>query len=237
MTSGDVLEVLIVDDDYRVADIHATLVNRVPGYTVVGKAHSAGEARDLARSLRPDLVLMDIYLPDGNGLEVFRSLLEQSDPPDVIVVSAAKEIAAVRAAMQLGAVHYLVKPFDFAALVERLVAYRRMRRHLAALPVEARQSDVDDLFRMLRSTVTAPATMTPVPGKGHSAHTLELVRNAVRASDTDVSAAEVADLVGISRATAQRYLNYLDQHGVVRLRLKYGDAGRPEHRYQLRPRS
>ena len=237
MTGGDVLEVLIVDDDYRVADIHATLVNRVPGYTVVGKAHSAGEARDLARSLRPDLVLMDIYLPDGNGLEVFRSLLEQSDPPDVIVVSAAKEIAAVRAAMQLGAVHYLVKPFDFAALVERLVAYRRMRRHLAALPVEASQSDVDHLFHLLRSTVPAPATMTPGPGKGHSAHTLELVRNAVRASDTDVSAAEVADLVGISRATAQRYLNYLDQHGVVRLRLKYGDAGRPEHRYQLRPRS
>ena len=237
MTGGEQLEVLIVDDDYRVADIHAILVGRVPGYTVVGKAHTAGEARELARSLRPDLVLMDIYLPDGNGLEVFRSLLEETDPPDVIVISAAKEIASVRVAMQLGAVHYLVKPFDFTALVERLVAYRQLRRHLSALPEEASQSDVDDLFRMLRSTVRAPTTATPPPAKGHSAHTLELVRNAVRASDSDVSAAEVAEVVGVSRATAQRYLNYLDQHGVVQLRLKYGEAGRPEHRYQMRSRS
>lgn len=237
MTGGDLLEVLIVDDDYRVADIHATLVNRVPGYTVVGKAHTAAEARDLAGSLRPDLVLMDIYLPDGDGLDVFRSLLEQADPPDVIVVSAAKEIASVRVAMQLGAVHYLVKPFDFTALVERLVAYRQLRRHLAALPEEASQSDVDNLFRMLRSSVASPAPAKPLPGKGHSAHTLELVRNAVRASTTDVSAAEVAEVVGVSRATAQRYLNYLDQHGVVRLRLKYGEAGRPEHRYRMRSRS
>lgn len=234
MTTGDALTVLVVDDDYRVADIHATLVNRVPGYEVVGKARTAAEARDLARLLRPDLVLMDIYLPDGNGLEVFRSLLEASDPPDVIVVSAAKEIATVREAMQLGAVHYLVKPFDFTALVDRLVAYRQLRRHLATLPEQASQSDVDDLFRMLRSSVTAPASVIPLPGKGHSAHTLELVRNAVRGNATDVSATEVAEMVGISRATAQRYLNYLDQHGVVRLRLKYGDAGRPEHRYQMR---
>lgn len=212
-------------------------MGRVPGYTVVATAHTAAEARDLTSTLRPDLVLMDINLPDGNGLEVFRSLLEKDDPPDVIVISAANELASVRVAMQLGAVHYLVKPFDFTALVERLVAYRRLRRHLAALPLEASQSDVDDLFRMLRSSVTPATASTSLPVKGRSAHTLELVSNAVRSSSTDVSAAEVADVVVVSRATAARYLNYLDEQGVVRLLLRYREAGRPEHRYQLRPRS
>ena len=222
------LSVLIVDDDYRVAAIHAAFVERVPGYVVVGKAHSARDALEQARALRPDLVLMDIYLPDGDGLEVVRTLLDEPEPPAVIVISAAREIAAVRQAMQLGALHYLVKPFGFAALAERLTAYQRLRRHLAGLHSEPEQADVDQLFGMLRS----PAAALSRPDKGHSAPTLELVRNAVAASEADVSAAEVAETVGISRATAQRYLSYLERHGVVTLQLRYGATGRPEHRYR-----
>lgn len=222
------LTVLVVDDDYRVAGIHAAFVQRVPGYAVVGQAHSAREALSLARSLRPDLVLMDIYLPDGDGLDVVRTLLDQADPPGVIVITAAREIASVRQAMQLGAVHYLVKPFRFAVLAERLVAYQQLRRHMEGLPEEPEQAEVDKLFGMLR----APSSALSRPDKGHSAPTLELVRDAVVTSGHDVSAAEVAETVGISRATAQRYLSYLERHGVLKLQLRYGATGRPEHRYR-----
>ena len=226
--AGDVLDVLVVDDDYRVAGIHAAFVERVPGYRVVGQAHSAQDALARTRELRPHLVLMDIYLPDGSGLEVVRMLLDETDPPAVIVISAAREIASVRQAMQLGALHYLVKPFGFTVLSERLVAYQRLRRRLAGLSDEAQQSDVDELFGMLRT----PASALARPAKGHSAPTLELVRNAVAASTADISASEVAEAVGISRATAQRYLTYLERHGVVTLQLRYGATGRPEHRYR-----
>jgi response regulator of citrate/malate metabolism len=228
--STDALGVLVVDDDYRVAGIHAALVERVPGYEVVGKAHTAEQALVDARSLRPQLVLMDIYLPDGDGLEVVRSLLDEPDPPDVIVISAAREIGSVRRAMQLGAVHYLVKPFGFSVLTERLTAYQQLRRHIAGLD-EPEQAEVDELFGMLRSR----AATTVGAAKGRSAPTLELVRNAVP-DDADISAAEVAEVVGISRATAQRYLSYLERHDVVKLQLKYGTTGRPEHRYQRLPR-
>jgi response regulator of citrate/malate metabolism len=220
------ISVLVVDDDYRVADIHASFVERVPGYAVAGKAHSAAQALALAQSARPDLVLMDIYLPDGDGLDVVRALLDEPNPPAVIVISAAREITSVRQAMQLGAVHYLVKPFRFAALAERLTAYQRLRRHLAAVADEPGQDDVDELFGMLR----VPSLSRP--DKGHSAPTLELVRNAVLKSGADVSAAEVAETIGISRATAQRYLTYLERHGVLKLELRYGATGRPEHRYR-----
>jgi response regulator of citrate/malate metabolism len=226
--TADVLDVLVVDDDYRVAAIHAAFVERVPGYRVVGEAHSAQEALASARDAKPHMVLMDIYLPDGNGLEVVRSLLDEPDPPAIIVISAAREVASVRQAMQLGALHYLVKPFGFNMLAERLVAYQRLRRRMTGLPDEPEQADVDELFGMLR----APASALSRPDKGHSAPTLELVRNAVVASKADVSAAEVADTVGISRATAQRYLTYLERHGVVKLQLRYGATGRPEHRYR-----
>lgn len=226
--TAETLSVLVVDDDYRVAAIHAAFVERVPGYAVVGKAHSAQEALESARSLRPDLVLMDIYLPNGDGLDVLRALLDEPEPPAVIVISAAREIASVRQAMQLGALHYLVKPFGFHVLAERLTAYQKLRRHLTGLQDDPEQADVDELFGLLR----APASALSRPDKGHSAPTLELVRNAVPASGDDVSAAEVADAVGISRATAQRYLTYLERHGVVKLQLRYGATGRPEHRYR-----
>lgn len=221
------VRVLIVDDDYHVAGIHAAYVQRTAGFTVVGQAGTASEARHQAAVLRPDLVLMDVYLPDGNGLDVVRHLLEQADPPDVIVISAARELEVVRASMRLGAVHYLVKPFGYRVLAERLQGYQRLRRHLAGLGGATEQSDVDELFGLMRSPDTASAR----PSKGLSAPTLQLIRGAVRGSDSDVSAAEVSEQTGVSRATAQRYLNYLERQGMVTLQLRYGTTGRPEHRY------
>ncbi|OLB65244.1 MAG: two-component system response regulator [Actinobacteria bacterium 13_2_20CM_2_72_6] len=219
---------LVVDDDYRVAGIHAAYVARVDGFQVVGQAHTAAEALELAAEAAPDLMLLDLYLPDGDGLSVMRRLNERSGHhPDVLAVTAARDVSSIRTAIQLGAVNYLVKPFPFAALRERLAAYRDLRTRLAEL-TEADQEDVDALLGLLRG----PSLPTR-PAKGHSAPTLALVREAIRVAGRDLSAAEVAELVGISRPTAQRYLSYLVEHGVVHLQLRYGSTGRPEHRYRI----
>lgn len=229
MSGTERIRTLVVDDDFRVARIHAAFVERVEGFEVAGVVHGAEQAAQAMRESRPDLVLMDVYLPDGDGIGVVRRTLEAEDRPDFIIITAARDVATVRAAMQVGAVHYLVKPFGFQALRERLDSYRDLRSRMAALGPEADQTDVDALFGLLRG----PAALPAEPPKGHSAPTLELVRNAVRAARGDVSAAEVAEIVGVSRPTAQRYLSYLAQHGVVRLQLRYGTTGRPEHRYTL----
>jgi response regulator of citrate/malate metabolism len=212
------IRTLVVDDDFRVARIHAAFVERTEGFEAAGVVHGAEQAMAMMDEIRPDLVLMDVYLPDGDGLGIVRAFAERHDHPDFIIITAARDVATVRAAMQVGAVYYLVKPFGFQALHDRLVSYRDLRARMAEISEEADQSEVDALFGMLR---------------GHSAPTLELVRNAVRAADGDISAAEVAEQVGVSRPTAQRYLSYLAQHGVVRLQLRYGATGRPEHRYTL----
>lgn len=221
------IRTLIVDDDYRVAKIHAAYVARIEGFETVGSAHSATGALEAVDRLHPDLVLMDVYLPDGDGLGVVRKLMERDEHPDCVVITAARDVSTVRTAMQLGAVHYLVKPFGFAALRDRLASYRDLRLRMEALEDQADQSEVDALFGLLRGPATLPAS----PAKGHSAPTLELIRDAVRSAPSAVSAAEVAEQVGVSRATAQRYLSYLAQHGIVRLQLRYGATGRPEHRY------
>lgn len=221
------IRTLVVDDDYRVAAVHAAYVAKVEGFQAVGKAHTAAEALQAVTDLRPDLVLMDVFLPDGDGLTVVRSLMDRERHPDVIVITAARDTATVRTAMQLGAVHYLVKPFGFAVLNERLQSYRRLHLRLAGLPHEAEQADVDELFGILRAPTATGAKLE----KGHSAATLALVRDAVRTADDAISATDVARRTGISRATAQRYLNYLERYGLVRLHLRYGGTGRPEHRY------
>lgn len=225
--SEDAIRVLVVDDDFRVADVHAAMVGRVDGFEVVGTSHTAEDARLSIPRLRPDLVLMDIYLPDGSGLDVVRWLRERPEPPDAIVITAARDLDSVRTAVQLGALYYLIKPFGFRALADQLAAYRQLRAGLDALPPNADQRDVDALFGSIRR----PQAVA-VPPKGHSAPTLERVLRCVRGSGEDVSAAQVAEQIGMSRATAQRYLTLLEHQGLVRLDLRYGSAGRPEHRYR-----
>ena len=138
--------------------------------------------------------------------------------PDFLVITAARDMGSVRAAMQLGTVHYLVKPFTFAQLEERLAAYRDLRGRIERID-EAEQHDVDTLYGLLRG----PA---PLP-KGQSGPTMARIRELLHASPDDLSAADIAEHVGISRSTAQRYLAELARQGKIELHLHYGAAGRP----------
>lgn len=218
------IEVLVVDDDTRVARVNAAYVGKVPGFRVVGEAHSAAEALCLMETLpRLDLVLLDHHLPDETGLTVVREMRRRGRPADVIMVTAARDISTVQAAMRLGALQYLVKPFGFAGLRAKLEAYADLRRTLDG-GGEAEQAQVDRIFGALS------AAAEPVLPKGHSP-TAELVRRALFDAEEPLSAQEIAEGTGLSRQTAQRYLKLLERAGRAHLTLRYGDAGRPEHRY------
>jgi two-component system CitB family response regulator len=220
-----VIEVLVVDDDARVARINAAYVEKVPGFRVAGRAHSADEALQLLETLpQVDLVLMDHYLPDGTGLAVVREMRSRGRQTDVIMVTAARDVSTVQAAMRHGALQYLVKPFTFAGLRTKLEAYAGLRRTLDG-GGEAGQAEVDRIFGAL----SAPSE--PGLPKGHSPATAELVRRTLVNAEGPLSAQEIADRTGVSRQTAQRYLKLLERTGWARLTLRYGDAGRPEHRY------
>jgi response regulator of citrate/malate metabolism len=226
-----VIRTLVVEDDFRVSGIHAAYVARVAGFEVVGRTGSVAACLAAVRETHPELLLLDVYLPDGSGLDVLRQLTEDAGGarPDAIMTTAARDVASVRSAMKLGAVGYLVKPFSSAALAERLIAYRELRHRMDVLDPagETDQADVDALFSAAR-----PTALPSMPAKGHSAPTLALVHDAVRTAGRDLSAAEVAEATGVSRATAQRYLSYLVREGLARLELRYGTTGRPEHRYR-----
>jgi response regulator of citrate/malate metabolism len=227
------VRVLVVDDDFAVASVHRGYVDSVPGFEVVGQASTGAEAIAAADTLQPDLVLLDIYLPDMSGIDVLRSLRSSSRAPvDVIVISAARELETVRDAMVSGVVHYLVKPFSRATLKERLEAYASHRaevlRRTTGPERDLEQGDVDRMLQVRHRTMTA----TPLP-KGLSARTLELVASELRNSGADdLSAGEVAQRCGMARVSARRYLEHLERVGLAVVRPRYGAAGRPENGYR-----
>ncbi len=225
------IRTLVVEDDFRVSGIHTAFVDRLAGFEVVAQAATVAATMTAVRDLRPDLLLLDVYLPDGTGLDVLVQMTrdEGGARPDAIMTTAARDVAFVRSAIKLGAVGYLVKPFSSAALTERLTGYRELRERMDSLDhaAEADQAEVDALFN-----ATRPASLPPLPAKGHSAPTLSLVRDTVRSARRDVSATEVAQATGVSRTTAQRYLSYLVREKLLVLELRYGATGRPEHRYR-----
>lgn len=224
------MNVLVVDDDFMVAKLHSRYVSATEGFTVVGVAHSGAEALRAAERHRPDLVLLDIYLPDMDGINVLRELraAEERDgraSVDALFITAARDAGLVRAALRAGALHYLIKPFTQAALQEQLRHVASLRSRFDRLG-EARQEDVDQIFG------TRPPGSRELP-KGLAAHTAELVERILREHPgEDLSASECAEAGSLSRVSARRYLEYFAETGRVEVTLRYGGTGRPERRYR-----
>jgi response regulator of citrate/malate metabolism len=217
------IKVLVVDDDFMVAKVHSGYVAKTPGFQVIGVAHTGADALRAAHDLRPDLVLLDIYLPDMDGLAVLRELRSGPDT-DVIVISAANDVDTVRRAMRGGVLHYLIKPFSYGALFDQLRHFATLHEQLGRLAV-AGQADVDQVFG------SRPRSSSALP-KGLTEQTAELVEKVLRQHPDGLSATECATETELSRVSARRYLEYFTEGGKAEVTLRYGGAGRPERRYR-----
>jgi response regulator of citrate/malate metabolism len=214
------LTVLVVDDDFRVANMHAEIVKAMPGFTVTETVTTLAAAR---RVEPVDLALVDVYLPDGSGVDFVREL-----SGDAMMLTAATEAPTVRAAIAAGALGYLVKPFQPTDLAARLAGYARYRKLLATPGLSA--AGIDAALDALRPKLPpAPQSVAP------PSPTKKLVLQALGAAAHPMSAAEVAEAIGVSRATAQRYLATLATSGDVTIGLRYGTTGRPEQEFTAAP--
>ncbi|MEU8888670.1 response regulator [Streptomyces sp. NPDC048442] len=221
------IEVLVVDDDFYVAKINAHYVSEVPGFRVAGIAHDAAPALAAVERGGIDLILLDQHLPHESGLSLVRRMRGLGYDIDVIMVTADRRAASVREALRVGVLQYIVKPFTCEGLRAKLEAYVQLRSIIED-GAEMDQARIDRMLGALRT----PESEHALP-KGFSERTAELVKRIVGEHGTgrQISAQEVAERARISRSTAQRYLKYLAEAGKLRLSLRYGDSGRPEHLY------
>lgn len=219
--------ILLVEDDRRVAQVNRDLVE-AGGHQVVGLAGTVQEGLELTTRLRPELILLDVYLPDGTGVDLLLALRSAQELTDVIMLTAADDLLTVRRALSLGALDYVIKPFEQARLLGA-VARVGARRGLTGAALT--QSRLDRMLGL-------PGGSLP---KGIDEGMLERVRQVLQGREDEpvrpaaLSAEMVGAEIGVSRVTAWRYLEYLLECGQVELDFSYGAPGRPAKLYRAAP--
>ncbi len=221
------LQVLIVDDDPQIAEIHRHFTEKIDGFGVCGIAGNLEDAEKMSTLLKPDLILLDLYLPEGKGTEILWNLRARHQATDVILITAAKELEPLQEAIHGGVFDYILKPVMFQRFKEALERFRNYRLRMT---VEA-TLDQHTVDRLLHPYKTA-AVGEPIYPKGIDALTLKKIQAVfVQPHPQGLSAEEVAAIIGAGRTTARRYLEYLVAHNELITELVYGTVGRPERRY------
>jgi len=220
------ITVLIAEDDPMVAHLHERTIEGIPDYVVVGKAQDGHQAVALAEELKPDLVILDVYMPHIDGMEVLKRLRSLRVPSDVIMITAARDADHLQEAMRQGALDYIVKPFKLQRLTSSLKAYAA-RTYGLTRQGSLSQCEIDKIMHQERLRVKTTSVTLP---KGLNELTLGMITSCLLQESRAVTADGVASQCGISRVTARRYLEHLVAENQARVALSYG-TGRPSRQY------
>jgi len=218
--------VMIIEDDLAIAQLHHNYLQQLNGFEVIAIATTSAEAQLQLTLLEPDLVLLDVYLPDGSGLNILNQIRGSNRHCDVILITAARDVETLQTAMRGGVVDYLLKPVMFVRLEAALNKYRAQREQLGHVSADLNQGLVD---KMLQSG-SGQEKAGHLP-KGIDGVTLDKIRALFQQEET-YTADEAGEKMGASRTTARRYLEYLIAAGELQADLSYGTVGRPERCYK-----
>ncbi|MFA5535687.1 MAG: response regulator [Bacillota bacterium] len=221
------LGIVIVEDDPMVLEVNKQYIEAVGGFRILGVADQALEALQMVKQLEPQLLLLDIFLPDEKGLYVLKEIRRLGLPTDVIMVTAARDVETIQQGFRHGVVDYIVKPFRFERIKNALISYQEMYRQLQQKDA-LNQMEIDDMGL----SKSKPSEL-PLP-KGLTETTLKQILLLLHEDRGSFSAEEVAANLGIARVTARRYLEYLVSKEKVELEMQYGSVGRPINRYRVK---
>lgn len=224
------IKVLIAEDDPRIALLHQSMVEKIEGFEVVAIANTISELQEFIDVMKPDLLLLDVYFPDGNGIDFLSFMRSHNIMTDVILITAAKEMASLEKSLRHGVFDYLIKPIMFYRFSASLAKFKAYKEKVIGQE-ELSQSKVDEFFNKTMHTQQPLHVGLP---KGVDGLTLEKILSALNQYDTFSSASEIADFLGINRTTARRYLEYLVSTSKVEVDSHYGSVGRPERKYKLK---
>ncbi|AMB89006.1 response regulator [Bacillus altitudinis] len=222
------IKVLIAEDDFRIAAIHESYIQKVQGFQIAGKAKSAKDLWEALQKEQADLILLDVYMPDELGTNLLPLLRERHPEVDVIIITAATETMLLRDALHYGVVHYLIKPVTAQKFTQVLTEYKE-KRELINSKDEVNQTMIDLFFGQIQEE-SQQKDERDLP-TGINSLTLDKVKTFMAAEMNGITAEELGEKMGASRTTARRYVEYLVTTGECRAELAYGIIGRPERKY------
>ncbi|WP_433587662.1 two-component response regulator DpiA [Providencia alcalifaciens] len=220
------IKILIVEDELLLAEIHAEYIKAYPACDKVWLAGNLAEARKMIEYMKPDLILLDNYLPDGKGIDLVHELLQERNSADIVFTTAASDMETVTEAIRLGVFDYLVKPVAYERLGQTLDRYIQRKSVLHGTN-KTNQSQIDDMF----NTYARGESKEELP-TGIDALTLDKVLALFAASDAEYTAETIAETIKLSRTTARRYLEYCLAQHKIEAEIEYGKVGRPQRIYR-----
>ncbi len=223
------IRVVVAEDDERIAEIQQRFLQKVGGFEVVGLSHNLEDTDEMIKILQPDLLLLDIHFPDGNGLNYLKKLRDEEGHTDVILITAAKDIETLKSAIHGGVFDYIVKPIVFNRFQDSLEQYLVHSRRLKSLQ-QIEQQDIDKLIPRVRSNARNKNLETGLP-KGIDSLTLNKIRTLFSDTEGSFGASSVGEAIGVSRTTGRRYLEYMVSTQELIVDVSYGGVGRPERHY------
>ena len=227
------IDMVLVEDDPMVMAVNEGFIRRIDGFSIKSTARTGHDAIKIIQALRPRLVILDIYLPDLDGIQVLKEIRRQGIPSDVIMITAAQDVSTVQDVLRFGVVDYIIKPFKFERIQAALNNYQSYSEQLRNRG-EMNQEDLDRLIKIQTMVEGENSRNREGLPKGLREITLQKVINYLKENRTSLSAEEVAEGVGLARVTARRYLEYLEKNERIFLETRYGSVGRPINKYKVR---
>lgn len=223
----DVLDVLIVEDESELAQLHAELIDKHPRLRLVGIASSLAEAQTQLAQKRPQLMLLDNYLPDGKGITLIGNPLLAHAHCSVIFITAASDMETCSQAIRNGAFDYILKPVSWKRLsqsLERFVQFAEQQRVWKIVD----QQNVDALYQL-----QARNYRQDNGSKGIEVTTLARIQKLFEGqTGRCFSVDDVVNETGLSRTTTRRYLEHCVEAGFLRVEMLYGKIGHPRRLYK-----
>ncbi len=219
------IKVLVVEDDPMVAKFHEHYMGQIKGFELVDTARNGDEALQLLAIKKYDLVLLDIFMPGIDGLSLLSKIRSSNYDVDVIVISAARNSDAIQRALRNGAVDYIIKPFEFERFSLALMNYKSRREMLEEQDM-LKQEELDKSI-----LYKEPSFELAIP-KGLDRNTLRTVWEAIIPISGAFTTEELSAIVGISRVSIRKYLDFLKSLHVLSLELHRGAVGRPVYKFK-----
>lgn len=230
------MNVLLIEDDPMVCEVNRHFIERIEGFQVIATAKNGKEGIEKIVQYAPDLVFIDIFMPEMDGLETLLAIRSKHLNVDVIAVTAANDIVTIQNCLRLGVCDYVMKPFTFERIEKALLHYSERQTQLSkyssftqsdfdtifypTVPISNEKQNNDDIFKQLP--------------KGFNKWTLIKVFSFLKQSKGGVSADEVAANIGVARVTARRYLDFMEKQCLIDVEILYGNVGRPINQYFIK---